>query len=208
MVLKTISLNKVPEIFRKDANPNIPKEIIIKDGYLTSRFEYLALATLCSLKDPKNIFEIGTFEGYSTSILAMNAPKSRIYTLDLSPDIKKTKFDIGKLNRKYTPIKRKISFLSTKYSHRIKRLFGDSATFDFSKFKDKMDFVFIDGAHTYEYTKNDTEKALEITKNKGVLVWHDFNHLYWPETVKFLKEFSKIYNLYHIKNTYLVFLIK
>lgn len=208
MVLKTISLSKVPELFRKEANPKLPKKIKIKDGCLTSEFEYLALATLCSLKYPKNIFEIGTFEGYSTSILAMNAQKSKVYTLDLPPNIKKTKFDIGKLNEKYTPIKNKISFSKTKYSHRIKRLFGDSATFDFSKFKDKMDLTFIDGAHTYEYTKNDTEKALEITKNKGVIIWHDFNISYWPETVKFLKEFSKTHTLYHIKNTYLVFLIK
>ena len=206
--MKEISLDQTSQLFGTKSNPVLPQQITIKDGNLTSNFEYLSLATLCSLKNPKIIFEIGTFEGYSTKILSMNAPKATIYTLDLPPNSTKTIYEIGELNERYTPIKKKINFLISKDTHKIKRLFGDSAIYDFSKFNNKIDFVFIDGAHTYEYTKNDTERALDMINDNGVIVWHDYNPSYWPETVKFIKEFSKKYNLYHIKDTYLVFLIK
>ena len=46
--------------------------------------------------------------------------------------------------------------------------FGDTATYDFPV----AEFYFIDGAHTYEYARNDTEKALRSTGAK-TLMWHD-----------------------------------
>jgi predicted O-methyltransferase YrrM len=57
---------------------------------------------------------------------------------------------------------------------RIHRLFGDSATFDFSPFHNQVDLFFIDGAHSYQYVRNDTEKALPCVKKGGVIAWHDY----------------------------------
>jgi hypothetical protein len=36
-----------------------------------------------------------------------------------------------------------------------------------------VDFCFIDAGHSYECAKNDTEKALSVLKDDGVLLWHD-----------------------------------
>jgi len=207
--MKEITLEKLGELFNKEPSLNLPKEIAIKDGYLTSRKEYEALATLCNLKEPKTIFEIGTFEGTSTLILAMNAKAdSTIYTLDLPNSKTDTKFDIGELNKTYTGFKGKLAFEGTKYSTKINPLKGDSATFDFSKYKDNIDFVFVDGAHTYDYTKNDTEKALSMIRGDGIILWHDYNPSYWPDTVRFLDDLAKKKELFHVKDTYLVFMIK
>ncbi len=76
-------------------------------------------------------------------------------------------------------------FLNTPQQSIITQLWGDSATFDFSPYYNSMDFVFIDGAHSEHYVKNDTEKALQlIKKSGGIIVWHDA-HLFG--VVKFLE---------------------
>jgi predicted O-methyltransferase YrrM len=36
-----------------------------------------------------------------------------------------------------------------------------------------MDLVFVDGAHSADYVKNDSEKGWEMLRSGGVLVWHD-----------------------------------
>ena len=44
---------------------------------------YTLLATIVSALQPKKIFETGTFRGVGTLTMALNAPESDIYTLDL-----------------------------------------------------------------------------------------------------------------------------
>ena len=40
----------------------------------------------------------------------------------------------------------------------------------------KYDLIFIDGGHTYTCIKNDTdEKSLEMIKENGLILWHDFS---------------------------------
>lgn len=34
--------------------------------------------------------------------------------------------------------------------------------------------MFIDGAHTYEYVKIDTDNALNLVNYNGYIVWHDY----------------------------------
>lgn len=206
MALLEIELDDIEDLFHKVSNPRLPKKITIKDGYLTSRREYQAMATLCNIVAPKKIFEIGTFQGYSSLILAMNAPKARIYTLDLPKGGPKTRFSLGRSNAAYVGYAGRLAFEGTKYAPKITCLHGDSASFDFSPFKEDIDFVFVDGAHTYQYTKNDTRKALSILKEDGVIVWHDYNPYYWLGTVRSLDELAKKRELYHIKGTYLVFM--
>lgn len=56
----------------------------------------------------------------------------------------------------------------------IRQVYGDSVNFDFSPYHGVMDVVFIDGAHTADYVKNDTEKALKMLRPEGgLMIWHD-----------------------------------
>jgi predicted O-methyltransferase YrrM len=92
-------------------------------------------------------------------------------------------------------------FKNTPEEKVIKQLWGDSAQFDFAPFFNSMDLVFIDGAHSADYVKKDTENALKLIKPEGgIIIWHD-SHLYG--VVKYLSPWIKQNNLpvYFIKNT-------
>jgi predicted O-methyltransferase YrrM len=58
--------------------------------------------------------------------------------------------------------------------HKIHQLVGDSLTFDFSPYFNKVDLVFVDGGHRYEVVSSDTANALRMVRPGGVVVWHDF----------------------------------
>ena len=79
--------------------------------------ELASLAITMQELKPKLIFEIGTFVGRTTRLLARNSPSTcRILTLDLSPE--------------QVPHKIGEAFLSTEEAKRITQLHGDSLSFD------------------------------------------------------------------------------
>lgn len=52
----------------------------------------------------------------------------------------------------------------------------------------KLDFVFIDGNHTYEYVKQDITDWLPKIQIGGVLAGHDFGHRRFPGVEKAVRE--------------------
>jgi hypothetical protein len=168
-----------------------------------------ALAASC--EDSTNIFEIGTFDGRTTINLALNSRKKcMIYTLDL-PQYCKTKFDIDPGER-HTIDKPKPGARYDKYRDlfpfavgKIHQLLGDSATFDYSPYRDSCSLVFVDGSHTYEYAKTDTHAAMNIVKENGVIIWHDYG--IWEGVTRALEEFEELehFGLRNIGGTSLVY---
>ena len=65
-------------------------------------------------------------------------------------------------------------YSGTPVEHKITQLFGDSKQFDETPYLKQCDLIFIDGSHAYSYVKNDTEKALRMLKEGGLLLWHDY----------------------------------
>lgn len=180
-----------------------------KNGNI-SDFELKCICKLVKWYKPDSIFEIGTFDGRTTLNMAMNNPSAKIITLDLPrQEIYKTKLRIKKGDRRF--IDKDISgsrFIGTFYESNITQIYGDSASFDYKPYENKIDFVFIDGSHSYEYVVNDTLLALKLLRNgKGVIVWHDYG---WHEVIKALNEFyitnPTFRNMKNIKNTELAVL--
>ncbi|MCK4446501.1 MAG: class I SAM-dependent methyltransferase [Candidatus Marinimicrobia bacterium] len=125
-----------------------------------SVFETQVLCKLTKGIKAKSIFEIGTFEGRNAVNIANNIDKNaKFYTLDLPQKI--CKFEVGKY------IKEK--------NHKIVQLFGNSEKFDFSKFHNKIDIMFIDGYHHYKTVLLDSENAMKCVKDNGFIVWHDLD---------------------------------
>lgn len=123
--------------------------------------DILSLCLLCRFLQPRRIFEIGTFDGYSTTAMAMNSPgDSVVYSLDLS--------------RKGT---RRMTWEGTSLGGKIVQLTGDSASFDFSPYRGNIDLFYVDGAHSYEYARCDTANALVCTHQGSIIAWHDFGKL-------------------------------
>ena len=158
------------------------------------------------------MLEIGTFDGMTTLHLSMNADDyAKIYTLDLPREkINQTALRVKTGEKTFidkdTPGRQ---FLKREeHAKRITQLLGDSAAFDFSFYESKLDFVFVDGSHSYEYVYNDTEVALKLMRDgKGIIMWHDYG---WREVVQALNEIytenEVLKNAKNIENTSLVFL--
>jgi len=68
-----------------------------------------------------------------------------------------------------------------------------------------MDLVFVDGYHSYEYVKNDTEKGWEMLRPGGIIAWHDCVPDR-PEIIRYLKSLHPLPRL--VESTSLAFAIK
>jgi hypothetical protein len=66
------------------------------------------------------------------------------------------------------------AFSGRDVASKIHLLHGDSATFDFSPWHRRVDLFFIDGAHSYEYVRSDSERAFACVRPGGAVAWHDF----------------------------------
>jgi predicted O-methyltransferase YrrM len=151
--------------------------------------EAFVLASVVSHLKPGKIFEIGTSIGAGTAIMAGSAPPSaHVYTLDLPPDHRDLALpglDDDPPESDPEAIGRR--FRGTAIAKRISQLYGDSATFDYSPYRGTMDFVFVDGSHSYEYVTGDSQAALEMLSPRGVIVWDDCSREF-PGLVRALDE--------------------
>lgn len=173
-----------------------------------SLYEIIIISQLIKHYKPLNIFEIGTFDGRTTLNMAANSSEnSLVYTLDLpKSEINSTKLPIIEGDKSL--INKEISglrYIKTKYVKKIKQLLGDSAKFDFSPFYNKIDFIFIDGSHSYDYVVNDTNVAFKLLNKKGIIIWHDYNGQRGVNN--YLNKLAESKNLKFIKGTSFVIFI-
>lgn len=160
---------------------------------------------LCSLAvflEARDVFEIGTCTGATSYNLARHIA-GKVYTLDL-PEEKSPSLQTEEADQEYMHVKAEDLFWNGKIeSRKIVSLKGDSAKFDYTPYQNKMDLVFVDASHSYDYVCNDTEKALSLLKTRGAAVWHDYMPA-WPGVVQALNEWAGRVRLYHIESTALV----
>ena len=146
--------------------------------------------------------------------MALNSSEdTKITTITLNPNEINNiqKFDKDNessyRNIKNESIYGKFLFSGTPEEKKIKVIFINSVDFKNTEFKEKIDFIFIDGGHTYSVVKNDSEKSFEMLKPNGIILWHDYvpGKRSAQDVVKYIHEISKERNLYSIKGTSLVY---
>jgi predicted O-methyltransferase YrrM len=93
-------------------------------------------------------------------------------------------------------------FLGTSAEKKIRQILMDSAVYDYSLLKGKIDMIFIDGSHSYEYVQNDTRRALEMCAPNGLILWHDY--MIWNDVTDYLNNLSGTLPLRHMRGTSLV----
>jgi hypothetical protein len=173
--------------------------------------ELAVLATAAAgIEAGEQIVEIGTFDGRTTLNLALNsAPHLPVFTLDLPPDAAPkfglapgeeafvNKPESGRHFRKPSP-----EFAES--AARITQLFGDSATFDWSTHLGRAALVFVDGSHAHDYVLADSDPAVRLVADKGVVIWHDYG--VWEGVTRALEaiEASRHLGLRHVRGTSLV----
>jgi predicted O-methyltransferase YrrM len=200
----------VPGIYLEDLvrEQNISADVTVR---LFARIKFsilleeaLALGVLMQMCNASRAFEFGTHRGISSSQLAANLPENgQLFTLDLPRSDTRTRYAVDDAAEKEVAnfavkgdmipehLRKKVTFLEQ-----------DSALFDPAPYKESMDFVFIDGAHTAEYVANDSEKAWTMLRPGGIVAWHDCR-AQSPDVVKYLR--SCKYHPRRIRNTTLAF---
>ncbi len=184
----------------------MPKSNFFNAGFGNIRpVEAQVLATLTAYLKPKKIFEIGTYNGFSTLHFEKNAPQETvIYTLDLPLDKREVvlKNDLIEAHRdiKNMNLNERRFFRAGESNGRIVELFGDSMAFDFSPYYGKIDLVFVDANHSYAYVKSDTQNAFRMLSPVGVILWHDYDFIH-PSVFKLINEIAETKEIFYIERT-------
>ncbi|MGD0442481.1 MAG: class I SAM-dependent methyltransferase [Edaphobacter sp.] len=168
---------------------------------------YTLLATIVSALKPKKIFETGTFRGVSSLTMALNAPDADLYTLDLPEDYSPADVEtLSKGDKEWVRLSRTstgFAFRNHPAAKRIHQLQGNSLTFTPPAVLSNTDLCLIDGGHSYECVKADTETALQILSPNGVIVWDDYAW-FIDGVSQYLTELRNSLPLYRIAGSQLV----
>jgi len=165
--------------------------------YIDGQLPYNQLAILLTIllvHRPKVILEIGTYIGRTTKMMADTLPGAIVHTLDLpshwtdanDPIDWVQKDDFHLISRR----SRGRDFWG--YEGRIIQHYGDSAMWDFRE-ASNVEFIFIDGSHSYGYCWNDSSKAIDVIMERGAgtIMWHDVAESH-PGVLEALSELRKL----------------
>lgn len=123
---------------------------------------------------PKRIFEIGTYRGASAELMLALLPETEVVSIAfVREDAAEKQFNNDELS-----VAEVGALVSDGNRGRFTQLIGDSHQIDpkaFVKAHGKMDLVFIDGDHSREGVRQDTELARAILASGGAIAWHDAN---------------------------------
>ena len=64
-----------------------------------------------------------------------------------------------------------------------------------------VDCVFVDAAHDYRSKKADCENALAMLAARGVILWHNYGDVCYPDVTRCLMEYAAHYPIFHLRNT-------
>ena len=160
--------------------------------------EQRTLVRILEHHKPNSIFEIGTYQGRTTRLLATNAPGGTVHTLDLSPD---DMLAGGCFEQPNEDLIGKAFRTSPSLPARIIQHFGDSRVFDFSPFFGKMDLVFVDASHAYEAVLSDSLQAFKLISDSGIIVWDDYDPIHGLGVMRALAEIARHKSVLWIKGT-------
>jgi hypothetical protein len=138
--------------------------------------QLVALLAILVCEQPREVLEIGTFMGHTTRQMAEALESAMIHTVDLPEAFSPAApGDTGLQKDDFHLIERRVvgrEFRALPIASRIRQHFADTASWDFRECGHPT-FFFIDGAHTYEYAKHDSEECYTLCSGRGVFLWHD-----------------------------------
>jgi len=136
----------------------------VKNYKIWSKMEvdHLAILDLIKEYDIKNVFEIGTWEGFTAGMM-IEIGNVKVKAIDINKEMGIV------YQHNFHPQLEKENYGKYAKGENYELEFADSQTYDTDE---KFDMVFIDGNHIYEFVKKDRELALKIA-NK-IIVYHDY----------------------------------
>lgn len=202
--------SRIRNVYANELFPNlreisVPVGVIHEESGHANHADMVYVCGIAAAVKANKIFEIGTYRGQTTVGLASVCKNAQVFTLNHPPqeDLRYAPF-IGMYIKKYSERVQSFGWWKVgRRSNRIEQIFCDSTKFDTTQYRESMDYIFIDGDHSYSGVKNDTRISLEMLKPGGVIVWHDYA---WksPGVVKFISEFSQTRPVFRLHNTCLI----
>lgn len=194
--LPVLELSEVAR--RLNPQSDVPVEARIcclpENPWDTGYGDLVPLVALSRLVKPRRILEVGTCRGRATVQLALNHPEASITTYDIDPCA-------GEHLRAH-PFFDRIEIRIHDFRADAERLRGEA----------RYDLIFIDALHTYEAVRRDSELALDLVTDHGMIVWHDYCNSGWllgengvPE---YLHELSKRHSVFALRPSNLAVLSK
>jgi hypothetical protein len=183
-----------------------------KIGMSLDANELLVLVAIVKHIKARHVLEVGTFDGNTALNLAENvADDGSVVTIDLPPtwngsyalpagntgDNSHRRLDARFRAGGYDPTLGR-QFHGHQLEARIRQVLSDSAQLEWSTLP-QANLVFIDGNHSYEYVKSDTENALKILAPGGIIVWHDYGQI--PSVSRCVDEFAGRLNVRALRGT-------
>ena len=180
----------LPAILAGVEATSVPLSVIHEETGHDNHAEMPYVVAAARHRGATRIFEFGTFLGRTTYHLAALNPDAHVWTLDLPRSENPWRFAdyVGSY------------FRSTPVADRITMIRQNAYEFDPAPFARSMDFIWVDGDHSYEGVKNDTEKAFRMVAPGGAIMWHDFGHES-PELVEYVSELTAYQPLFWIRRT-------
>nr|MDO8098135.1 class I SAM-dependent methyltransferase [Candidatus Njordarchaeota archaeon] len=165
------------------------------------RDEILELAYIIYKMKPKVVVEIGTYRGGTLFYFTMlSVRKAKVISVDLPRYnlLMKAGGYFG-YSRLRIPLYRSFAtrndqriYLLRANSHDVKTLRKILKILD----GEQIDFLFVDGDHSYEGAKKDFEMYYPFVRKGGLTVYHDIANRGWPGVIRFWNEIkqSRKYN--------------
>ncbi len=176
----------------------VPVPVLMETDSELPLGERVVLAGLVAAKQPRTIFEFGTFTGTTTRLLAdVSSPDAHIHTIDLPAEQYAT---IG-LPGSFTPDQVGRHFVGDDaYRDRITLHRSDIQEFDFGPYLGRVDLVFVDADHTYDGVLKESALALRLVAPGGTIVWDDYQATQWA-VVRALNELAATTELHLLAHT-------
>ena len=160
-------------------------------------YPFLGFIQLCSflpdiLEPESTMIEIGSYMGESTLLFASTGLFNKVYAIDpfeigeefntfLEQDSVKLDYPVtGFIEKEFKTNTRYFNFIEhlNEYSYNVADSFNNRS----------IDFIYIDGDHSYDSVKKDLELYLPKMKEGGVIAGHDYTNLRWPGVVQAVDE--------------------
>ncbi len=154
---------------------NFKKDVSSIGGWLTKEEGEFLYKNAKSLAKDNVIIEIGSWKGRSTICMAMGSRDGNgaiIYAIDPHKGSSEHIRLFGKVDTYKEFLKNIRSAVIEKYVSPIVKT-SEAAAKDF---KQKVNFVFVDGAHEYKYVRKDHDLWFPKIVNGGIIAFHDSWH--------------------------------
>ena len=166
-------------------------------------------------KSPKIFLEVGVFHGVTARnvcelLYKIHKNDFKYIGLDLFEENNENKSEVipstlfsnplkniyFKYIKKQNPYsKEAVEDLLKKFKNNVSLIKGNSKSVLKKIDMSKIDYVFLDGGHSYSTVKNDLECCLEVVLSNGTIMCDDYNFGHLPDVKNAIDEFVKNNNL-------------